>query len=148
MSDKKLRLGILGLSPGNGHPYSWSAIFNGYNRAEMAKCPFPAIPEYLVEQKFPDNFLVNSGEVTHIWTQDPGVSAQVAAAANIKNVVLHPQEMLGEVDAILLARDDAENHVAMAKPFLEAGLPIFIDKPLGFLTTILGLEAFFMSSPM
>jgi len=23
------RLGIIGLSPGNGHPYSWSAIFKG-----------------------------------------------------------------------------------------------------------------------
>ena len=24
-----LKLGIIGLSEGNGHPYSWSAIFNG-----------------------------------------------------------------------------------------------------------------------
>ncbi len=34
-------LGIIGMSPGNGHPYSWAAIFNGYNKEKMAKCPFP-----------------------------------------------------------------------------------------------------------
>jgi hypothetical protein len=26
-----VRLGIIGASPGNGHPYSWSAFFNGYD---------------------------------------------------------------------------------------------------------------------
>ena len=38
--------------------------------------------------------------------------------------------MIGTVDAVLLTRDDPENHVKMAKPFIEAGIPIFIDKPL------------------
>jgi hypothetical protein len=28
---KKIKLGIIGASKGNGHPYSWSAIFNGYD---------------------------------------------------------------------------------------------------------------------
>lgn len=26
-----LKLGIIGLSEGNGHPYSWSAIINGHS---------------------------------------------------------------------------------------------------------------------
>ena len=30
-----LNLGVIGLSEGNGHPYSWSAIFNGYDSVEM-----------------------------------------------------------------------------------------------------------------
>ena len=29
---KELKIGIIGSSDGNGHPYSWSAIFNGYNK--------------------------------------------------------------------------------------------------------------------
>ena len=37
--------------------------------------------------------------------------------------------MIGKVDAVLLARDDAEKHAEMALPFLKAGIPIFIDKP-------------------
>ena len=31
---------------------------------------------------------------------------------------------------MIIARDDYENHFQMASPFLEAGLPVFIDKPL------------------
>ena len=39
------------------------------------------------------------------------------------------EEMIASVDGVLLARDDAENHAKYAVPFLEAGLPIYIDKP-------------------
>lgn len=126
---RKIKLGIIGLSEGNGHPYSWSAIFNGYNQEEMAKCPFPVIPEYLSKQNYPEDFLGDLAEVTHIWTQDKSISKDVARAAKIEFVVDNMQDMIGHVDAILLSRDDAENHVEMAQPFLEAGLPIFIDKP-------------------
>jgi len=65
-----LRLGVIGLSPGNGHPYSWSAIFNGYNLQAMEECGFPVIPRYLEKQNFPDDG-IQSAKVTHIWTQDP-----------------------------------------------------------------------------
>ena len=47
LGDKDLRLGILGMTEGNGHPYSWSAMYNGYDRKYMDKCPFAAIPTYL-----------------------------------------------------------------------------------------------------
>src|SRR5690606_6631370 len=30
----------------------------------------------------------------------------------------------------ILGRDDPENHVEMARPFIDADIPIFIDKPL------------------
>lgn len=126
---KKLKLGIIGMSEGNGHPYSWSAIFNGYNPSEMAKCPFPVIPEYLAKESFPDNFLTEYGEVTHIWTQDLNISRNIAKAALISNICNSLEDMIGHVDAVLLARDDAENHYEYAKPFLQAGLPIYIDKP-------------------
>ena len=38
--------------------------------------------------------------------------------------------MLGNVDAVIIARDDHESHLPLALPFLKAGLPVFIDKPL------------------
>ena len=38
--------------------------------------------------------------------------------------------MIGRVDAVLLARDDGETHLAFARPFIEARVPILIDKPL------------------
>jgi predicted dehydrogenase len=125
----ELRLGLLGISEGNGHPYSWAAIVNGYDEAGMARCPFPAIPRYLAEHRFPEE-AIEGARVTHLWTQDPAASRQIAAASLIEHVVPDPGEMLGQVDAVLLARDDAERHAELAGPFLDAGLPVYVDKPL------------------
>lgn len=125
----QLRLGILGLSPGNGHPYSWSAIFNGYDCGVMAGCPFPVIPDYLSRQSFPED-AISGASVEYVWTEDRAMSEHVAKAARIAHVVDHYGDMIGKVDAVLLARDDAETHYEMAAPFLAAGLPIYVDKPL------------------
>lgn len=127
----KIKLGILGLSEGNGHPYSWSAIFNGYDPKAMAQCPFPTIPEYLAKQQFPRD-AIEGGEVTHVWTQERAVSEHIAKACRIENIVSDHREMIGQVDAVLLARDDAEQHYEMSEPFIKAGLPIYIDKPLAY----------------
>ncbi|HEY4348164.1 MAG TPA: Gfo/Idh/MocA family oxidoreductase [Gaiellaceae bacterium] len=117
------------MSDGNGHPYSWSAILNGYDPEAMASCPFPAIPAYLAERQFPRDRL-DGARVTHVWTQDRAVSAHIARASLIDQIVSDPVEMLGHVDGILLARDDAQSHRALAAPFLAAGLPVYVDKPL------------------
>ncbi len=126
-----LKLGILGLSEGNGHPYSWSAIINGdYDRDLMEKCGFPVIPRYLEANL--DTLGVDGARVTHVWCQERSIAQQVAAASHVQTVVDHAEDMIGAVDAVLLARDDPENHVAMARPFIDADVPIFIDKPLAF----------------
>ena len=124
-----IKLGIIGMSEGNGHPYSWAAIINGYDKGAMGSCPFPVIPEYLGAQAYPDDF-ISGARVTHIWTQEHEVSAHIAAASKIKTIVQRPEDMIGHVDAVLLARDDYQNHVTYAAPFLKAGVPIYIDKPL------------------
>lgn len=126
---ENLKIGLIGLSPGNGHPYSWGAICNGYDVAAMNKCPFPVIPEYLAEQDWPAARLPGVS-ITHIWTQSRVVSEDVAAAAKIPEVVDKMEDMIGLVDAVLLARDDPENHLAMTLPFLAAGIPVYVDKPL------------------
>ncbi len=126
--NETLKLGIIGLSPGNGHPYSWAAICNGYDRAAMAACPFPGIPAYLAERRFPEDRLAGAA-VTHVWTQDAAETRHIAAASLIPNIVAKPEDMIGAVDGLLLARDDAENHARFALPFLESGLPVYIDKP-------------------
>ena len=126
---RELKLGIVGLSEGNGHPYSWAAIFNGYDPVYMKDCGFPVIPEYLSRQRFPEDCIANA-HVTHIWTQDEAISRHVAAASKIPNVVSRMEDMIGQVDAVLLARDDPESHYEMSRPFIEAGIPIYIDKPL------------------
>lgn len=124
-----LKLGIIGLSEGNGHPYSWSAIINGYNPVEMQHCPFASIPAYLEKQHFPEA-QATGASVTHVWCQDIEQAKHISKCCYIPQVVQHPEEMLLHVDGLLLARDDAENHWHFAKPFLEAGLPVYFDKPL------------------
>lgn len=93
------------------------------------QCGFPVIPEYLARQDWPA-VRIRGVEVTHVWTQKQTLSEQIARAGRIAHVVDRPEDVLGRIDALLLARDDAENHLALATPFLCAGLPIYIDKPI------------------
>ncbi len=137
-----IKLGIIGLSEGNGHPYSWSAIFNGYDANTIDECPFAAIPGYLKAQQFPRD-AIDGFRVTHVWTQDRKVSEHIARCVSIEHVVNEAQEMLGHIDALLLARDDAEHHYDFAKPFIDAGLPIYIDKPIA--TTVKNLDRLYQS---
>lgn len=125
----QLRLGVIGLSAGNGHPYSWSSIFNGYEAAAMEHCGFPVIPRYLEKQRFPEDAIADA-RVTHVWTQDAAMSQHVAQASRIEHLAESVTDMIGQVDAVLLARDDADTHLEFARPFLNAGIPIYVDKPL------------------
>ncbi len=125
----ELRIAMLGMIEGNGHPYSWSGIINGYDPAEMAKCPYAAIPDYMGRQPL-DSVRIPGARVTHIWTDDPADAPKVARASLIENVVARPEDVIGEVDAVIIATDDGDDHVARARPFIEAGLPVFVDKPM------------------
>lgn len=124
-----IRLGLIGMSPGNGHPYSWGAIFNGYDPVQMEKCGFPVIPRYLEEQSFPDA-AIRDANVTHVWAQERGIADHISKSAFIPNVVDDFTAMIDHIDGLLLARDDAETHVHFTAPFLDAGIPVYIDKPL------------------
>ena len=123
-----IRLGIVGISDGNGHPYSWSAICNGYESKLMEDCGFPAIPRYLEAQKWPEDKLPDA-EVFAIWTQSKKQSEHIAACSKIPVVCQTYGDLIGQCDGVLLARDDAENHWNFVEPVLKAGKPIYIDKP-------------------
>ena len=131
MINRLYKLGIIGLSEGNGHPFSWSAIFNGYDKEKMEKCGFPVIPRYLEKEDFPSVQIPN-GQITHIWTQNKNLSRQISQTVFIENVVENYPDMIGQVDAILIARDDAKNHLKFASPFIKENIPVFIDKPLAY----------------
>lgn len=127
--NEPLRLAMLGMVPGNGHPYSWSAIFNGYDPQEMANCPYPAIPQYLGKEP-KESLQIEGARITHIWTDDPEDAVKVSKASLVPHVVRRPEEVIGQVDAVVIATDRGEEHVERCRPFVEAGLPIFVDKPL------------------
>jgi hypothetical protein len=122
-------VGIIGLSEGNGHPFSFSAIVNGYSPEGLAASGWPGIYDY-VRRRHPSEFGMDGWRVTHAWTQDPDTTMRLCAASNIAHAVSHYRDFLGNVDAVIVARDDFEHHREFAQPFLEAGLPVFLDKPL------------------
>lgn len=121
--------GIIGLSEGNGHPFSYGSIINGYSPEGLAASGWPGIYEY-VRRRHASEFGLDGWTTTHAWTQDPESTKRLCAACRIPQSVDSYLEFLGKVDAVIIARDDYETHFQMANPFLEAGLPVFIDKPL------------------
>ncbi|HSI63403.1 MAG TPA: Gfo/Idh/MocA family oxidoreductase [Candidatus Saccharimonadia bacterium] len=126
---QEIRLAMLGMIEGNGHPYSWSAIINGYDPEAMAACPYAAIPGYLGRQPL-DAVRIPGARVTHVWTDNPAEAESVAKASLIDHVVANPMDVIGHVDAVIISTDDGDNHVMRARPFVEAGLPVFVDKPM------------------
>lgn len=131
-SPNAIRFAMLGCTPGNGHPYSWTAMFNGYNRELMTKeCPFAGIPVYLNKQPT-EGLTIPGAKVTHIHCEGEGgfTAEHVAKLSLIPNVVEKATDVIGQVDAVVIATDIGGEHVARARPFVEAGLPVFIDKPL------------------
>ena len=135
-----MKIGIIGMSPGNAHPYSWSAIINGrFDADEINRVGYPAVSAYLEANK--QTLGIQGVEVVCVWSQSVGISESIARTTGIEYIADSFEGMIrGGIDAVILSRDDAENHVDMARPFLDAGIPIFIDKPLAL--TIPELEYF------
>lgn len=123
-----LRIGVIGTSPGNGHPYSWSALFNGYDKALMAACPFDVIPAYLSKHVVGTG-VIPGAKVTHIWTQNPDEAAKIASTCLIPHVSGSAAELVSEVDAVLVARDDPDSHPYFVEMLTRRDTPGLIDKP-------------------
>ena len=57
---KKLNFGIIGISKGNGHPFSFSEIINGINKDKFKKnCNYNVIKKYIFKNKVPNKKLIN-----------------------------------------------------------------------------------------
>lgn len=126
---KPINLGVVGINDGNGHPFSFSAIINGYDNEGMRNSGWDVIYDYLIVRD-PTEFGFENVQVTHAWTQDIEQTRKLAKASKIPNIVEDLDDMLDAVDGVLIARDDYETHYPLAKQFLEKGKFVFIDKPL------------------
>jgi predicted dehydrogenase len=68
-------------------------------------------------------------EVTHVWGETPEFAAKASENGPIANVVVDYQEMIGKVDAVLVDHRHGKYHLEAARPFVAAGMPVFVDKP-------------------
>ena len=68
-------------------------------------------------------------KVTHVWGETKAFARKAAAAGQIEHIVGAPEDFIGAVDAAVVDHRHGKLHLPAAKPLLEAGMPLFIDKP-------------------
>lgn len=79
---------------------------------------------YIIKDK-----LYNDIEVVGVYSDD-------AEAANMLNkehgvyVAASYDEFVGKVDGVIITARHGDNHYKYAKPYIESGIPMFIDKPI------------------
>ena len=105
--DLVISAGVIGFSEQNGHPFSFAAIINGYDRLSFKTSGWDVILDYLDKQPR-SNFGINNVSVTHAWSEDYEQTIKLAKACKIPNPCIHFDEMLEAVDAVMIARDDWE----------------------------------------
>lgn len=68
--------------------------------------------------------------IVALWGSDDERARTLAKRGGDIAVVAQPEAMLGSVDGAIVGDRHGDLHLAHAAPFLEAGLPVFVDKPL------------------
>lgn len=101
------------------HAKSFSEMFNGYDEDLARQNNFPIYKSR-----------IDGARVTHIWDPDKEAAELIAKICGIEKVLSDMEEMIGQVDGVIIADDTTMKHQRRAIPFLKAGLPTFIDKPL------------------
>ncbi len=101
-SDKKMAIGIIGAE--NSHTAGYGKIFN-------------------IDKKFP------GFEVKYVWGETDEFAKKAMDQGKIPYQAKEQKEMLGKIDALIVDHRHAKYHLEAARPFVEAGIPAFIDKP-------------------
>jgi predicted dehydrogenase len=68
--------------------------------------------------------------VTAIWGSGEERTQGLARTYEVGTIATAPESMLGQVDAVIVGDRHGDDHLPHALPFIEAGLPVFVDKPL------------------
>ena len=99
---KNIRIGIIGAE--NSHTVGYGKLFN-------------------IDKKFPGL------EVKYVWGETEEFAKDAMERGGIPNMVKDPNDMLGKIDALIVDHRHAKYHLEPALPFVEKGIPAFIDKP-------------------
>ena len=110
-----IRVGMLGIE--NSHSVAYTRLWQGdvppqerVSGARVVACLFQGRTDQDAEDE--QKFLAQLKEM------------------GVEKVVSKPEEMLGAVDAVAVVSRDGNEHLPLAAPFLKAGLPTFVDKPM------------------
>ena len=67
--------------------------------------------------------------VTHVWGEAARYAKDAQDRGQIPTIVEQPEDMIGQVDAACVDHRDAKYHLPAVWPLMEAGIPVFVDKP-------------------
>lgn len=76
------------------------------------------------------SFPFGDARVTEIWGGDAARTREAAREGRIPRIAEKAEDMIGRVDAVMVVPRDGALHARYALPFLEAGIPAWVDKPL------------------
>jgi hypothetical protein len=111
------------------HAWWFGGFFNPYDEARLERIhPRSARRNRLVrEVPLP----IPGTRIVKVWDADAARAQEFAATFGDVAVCARLEECAAGIDGALLvdARGDGGDHLALARPFLERGIPTFIDKP-------------------
>jgi len=70
--------------------------------------------------------------VVALWGETRALAEKAAEAGQVPRIVRRPEEMIGHVDGVMVDHRHAKYHMPAVRPFIEAGIPAFVDKPFSF----------------
>ncbi|MBL7222902.1 MAG: Gfo/Idh/MocA family oxidoreductase [Candidatus Brocadiae bacterium] len=70
--------------------------------------------------------------VVAVWGETRAFAEKAAEAAQIPEIVRRPEDMIGRIDGVMIDHRHAKHHIPAAVPFVEAGIPAFVDKPFSW----------------
>jgi predicted dehydrogenase len=73
--------------------------------------------------------IAGDSRVVAISGPDPARTKEVAELGKIPEIVEDFRDLIGKVDAVLVVHRHGDLHAEHAIPFLEAGIPVYVDKP-------------------
>ena len=68
-------------------------------------------------------------EVVGVYSEDAAAAKKLRETYGV-NVMESYDELVGKVDGIIVTARHGDNHYKYAKPYLDSGIPMFIDKPI------------------
>ena len=70
--------------------------------------------------------------VVAVWGETKAYAEAAAKDGQIPEIVKKPEDMIGKIDAVMVDHRHAKFHIPAVTPFIEAGLPAFVDKPFSY----------------
>lgn len=68
-------------------------------------------------------------EIIGVYSEDPAAAERLVQSGYAAYIAKDPHEFLGKADAVAVVARHGDNHLKYALPYVQAGVPCFIDKP-------------------